>query len=240
MTVKTRWLALLACLAILSTPMVVGQEGKTPKKTKFAAPADSLRFESPAKATNDLGLNVLTWDDGSFENGLGPTGGHYDGQFAMRFGGAAATSGLVPFQIRGAYFRLRAGNPGVTAVNVNFWHPLGTNGFPTNSTAPAAQVAGGTSTGVTQQVTLLGPTISTANGSVMVGVGGLGTTGWFIDRDSTGPNNNRDFAGSNSNNTLPLSYGPTTLDNVGLGGNYFVRLVVDGNVPVELESFTIE
>lgn len=240
MTVKTQWLALAACVAVLSTTTLVGQEGKAPKSKKFAAANDSLSYESPAKSGTELGLNVLTWDDGSFENGLGPTGGHYDGQFAMRFGGAAATSGLVPFQIRGAYFRLRAGNPGATAVNINFWHPLGTNGFPTNSTAPAAQVGAGITTGVTQQVTLLGPTISTANGSVMVGVGGLGTTSWFLDRDTTGPNNNRDFAGSNANNTLPLSYGPTTLDNLGLGGNYFVRLVVDGNVPVELESFTIE
>lgn len=240
MTIRTKWLALAACLALLSTTLLIGQEADKAKTKKFGTPTDALTYESPAEGTTELGLNVLTWDDGSFENGLGPTGGHYDGQFAMRFGGAAATSGLVPFQIRGAYFRLRAGNPGVQTVNVNFWHPLTTSGLPANAGTPAAQVAAGNSTGVTQQVTLAGPTISTANGSVMVGVGGLGTTSWFIDRDTNGPDNNRDFAGSNSNNTLPLSYGPGTLGGAGLSGNYFIRLMVDGNVPVELESFTID
>ncbi len=152
----------------------------------------------------------------------------------------AATTGLVPFQIRGAYFRLRSGNPGATNVNINFWHPLTPSpGFPVD-TMPVAQVPGGTTTGVTQQVTLTGPVINTANGSVFVGVGGLGTTNWFIDRDTDGPDNNREFAGSSSNNTLALSYGPTTLGSFGFSGNYFVRLTIDGNVPVELETYSVE
>ena len=186
-----------------------------------------------------LGLNLLTWDDGTFENGLGPTGGHYDGQFAMRFGGAAATSALVGFQIRGAYFRLRSGAPGITLANVNFWHPLTAGGFPAGA-SPIAQAPGAPVTGVTQTVTLSGPNISTANGSVLVGVGGLGTTGWFIDRDTDGPDNNREFAGESSNNTQALSLGPTTLGSLGFSGNYFIRLLVDGNIPVELEAFTVE
>jgi hypothetical protein len=195
---------------------------------------------SGATDGSKLGVVTLDWDDGTFEDGLGPTGGHYDGQFAMRFGGAAATTGLVPFQIRGAYFRLRSGAPGVTNVNVNFWHPLTPSpGFPASPT-PVAQVPGGVTTGVTQQVTFVGPVINTANGSVMVGVGGLGTTSWFIDRDTNGPDNNREFAGSSANNTLALQYGPTTLGSFGFSGNYFVRLTVDGSVPVELESLSVD
>jgi hypothetical protein len=209
-------------------------------QAQFHASPNTGSLGSGATDGSKLGVVTLDWDDGTFENGLGPTGGHYDGQFAMRFGGAAATTGLVPFQIRGAYFRLRSGGFGITNVNINFWHPLTPfPGFPA-SPAPLTQVPGGIATGVTQQVTLTGPVINTANGSVLVGVGGLGTTGWFIDRDSTGPDNNREFAGSSSNNTLALQYGPTTLGNIGFSGNYFVRLTVDGSVPVELESVSVE
>ena len=93
---------------------------------------------------------------------------------------------------------------------------------------------------MTNAVTLTGPTINTAAGSVFVGVGGLGTTNWFISRDTNGPDNNREFAGSSANNTLALSYGPTTLGQIGFSGNYFVRLMIDGNVPVELERFSVE
>lgn len=225
--------ALVAIVLLLST--AVGGQAQT----KFAVPENVARHISGTTDGTALGVVTLDWDDGSFEGGLGPSGGHYDGQFAMRFGGSAATTGLVPFMIRGAYFMLNSGNPGVTNVNINFWHPLTGGGFPA-SASPAAQAPAGTTTGVTQQVTLSGPTISTANGSVMVGVGGLGTTSWFIARDSTGPDNNREFAGSSSNNTLALTYGPTTLGSIGFSGNYFVRLMVDGNVPVELERYTVE
>ncbi len=242
---KSLMISLLAVLVFGFVALAIQAGDADGKKARrFGTPAE---LGQPPKALREPmvfedaeGLNLLTWDDGSFEAGIGPTGGHYDGQFAMRFGGAAATTGLVPFQVQGAYFRLNSGNPGVTNVNVNFWHPLTAGGFPTNSTMPAAQVPAGTATGVTQMVTVAGPAITTANGSVMVGVGGLGTTNWFIDRDSTGPDNNREFAGSNSNNTLPLSYTPTLLGSIGLSGNYFVRLLVDGNVPVELEAITIE
>ena len=237
---------LLAILASIGATLIKADEASEAPaveppagKSGFAAPANPLAYES-APASNRQGLDLLTWDDGSFENGLGPTGGHYDGQFAMRFGGAAATTALVPFQIQRVYFQFRAGNPGVTAANVNIWHPLATNGFPANPATPAAQNPAPVATGVPHMVNFTGPTISTANGSVLVGVGGLGTTSWFIDRDTNGPDNNRDFAGSNANNTLPLSFGPTTLGNLGFSGNYFIRLLVDGNVPVELESFSVE
>ena len=43
-----------------------------------------------------------------------------------------------------------------------------------------------------------------------------------------------------SNNTLALSLGPTTLGSFGFSGNYFIRLLIDGNIPVELEMFTVE
>ncbi len=227
---------LTAALTISAT----AQDGKTKKAKRLAAPENPVAYESAPKDTSNLGTTVLTWDDGSFENGLGPTGGHYDGQFAMRFGGDAATTALVPFRLQGAYLRIRAGNPGLTAANVNIWHPLATNGFPANPATPAAQVAAGVTTGVTQMIPLTGPVISTANGSLLLGLGGLGTTGWFIDRDSTGPNNDREFAGSAANNTLGLSLGPGTLGSFGFSGNYFLRLLVDGNVPVELEAFSID
>lgn len=233
--IQARYIFVLAIVLVAVTTMVVQAQ-----PTKFTTPKDTTQRNSGPTDGSSLGVVVLDWDDGTFENGLGPTGGHYDGQFGMRFGGAAATTGLVPFQIRGAYFRLRSGAPGATNVNINFWHPLTPSpGFPA-SPAPLTQVPAGTTTGVTQLVTLTGPVINTANGSVFVGVGALGTTNWFIDRDSTGPDNNREFAGSSSNNTLALSYGPTTLGSIGFSGNYFVRLAVDGNVPVELESYSVD
>jgi hypothetical protein len=237
-------LAAMICGAlVVAATTIRAEEGKptrrTDKTSAFAAPAEYQARDVATKAPL-LGTDLLTWDDGSFENALGPTGGHYDGQFAMRFGGAAATTGLVPFKLLGAYWRLDSGDPGITNVNINFWHPLTAGGFPA-SAAPLVQVPGNTVTGVTQSVTIpAGPTISTANGSVMVGVGGLGTTGWFIDRDTDGPDNDREFAGSNADNTLPLSFGPATLGTLGFSGNFFVRLLVDGNIPVELEKFTIE
>lgn len=205
----------------------------------LSTPANPTPYASRGGDGAKLGLVTLDWDDGTFEAGLGPTGGHYDGQFAMRFGGAAATTGLVPFVVRGAYFRLNSGNPGITLANVNFWHPLTAGGFPTGA-APIAQAPGGVTTGVTQQVTLSGPVINTANGSLLVGVGGLGTTSWFIDRDTDGPDNNREFAGEASNNTQVLSLGPSTLGSLGFSGNYFIRLIIDGNVPVELERFSVD
>jgi hypothetical protein len=233
--IQARSILVLAIALVAVTAMVVQAQ-----PSKFAVSPNTTPLTSDPTDGSKLGIVVLDWDDGTFEGGLGPTGGHYDGQFAMRFGGAAATTGLVPFQIRGAYFRIRSGNPGVTAVNINFWHPLTPSpGFPA-SPAPLVQVPGGTTTGVTQQVTLTGPVINTANGSVMVGVGGLGTTSWFIDRDTDGPDNNREFAGSSSNNTLALSYSPTILGSLGFSGNYFVRLTIDGNVPVELESYSVD
>ena len=235
--IQARYILVLAIVLVTVTAMAVQAQ---PPGNKFGTPPDNETHGSGPTDGSALGVVTLDWDDGTFEGGLGPTGGHYDGQFAMRFGGAAATTGLVPFQIRGAYFRIRSGNPGVTAVNINFWHPLTPSpGFPA-SPAPIAQVPAGPTTGVTQQVTLTGPIINTANGSVIVGVGGLGTTSWFIDRDTDGPDNNREFAGSSSNNTLALSYGPTTLGTLGFSGNYFVRLTVDGNVPVELESYSVD
>lgn len=223
-----------AGLLVAALSLVAAEPGD-----KFATPSGTQKVKTAEAGTAERGMNLLSWDDGTFENGLGPTGGHYDGQFAMRFGGAAATSGLVPFRIQGAYVGLRSGNPGITAANVNFWHPLQTNGFPVGG-APLTQVAAGVTTGVVQTITFVGPTISTPNGSVLVGLGGLGTTSWFIERDSTGPDNDRDFAGSSANNSLALSIGPGTLGTLGFSGNYLIRLLVDGNVPVELERFSID
>jgi len=219
-------LAVTAFAAQAQAPNLATQNNPTP-------------FDSKGGDGVVLGINVLDWDDGSFEGGLGPTGGHYDGQFAMRFGGSAATTGLVPFVIRGAYFRLNSGAPGITFANVNFWHPLTAGGFPTGG-APIAQAPAAPVTGVTQTVSLSGPVVNTANGSLLVGLGGLGTTGWFISRDTDGPDNNREFAGESSNNTQVLSLGPTTLGSLGFSGNYFIRLIIDGNVPVELERFTVD
>ena len=222
-------------VALLTVTALVAQA----QAPNLGTPNNPTPYASKGGDGVSQGINVLDWDDGTFEGALGPTGGHYDGQFAMRFGGSAATTGLVPFVIRGAYFRLNSGNPGITLANVNFWHPLSPGGFPTGG-APLAQAPGSPVTGVTQLVTLSGPVVNTANGSLLVGVGGLGTTNWFIDRDTDGPDNNREFAGESSNNTQVLSLGPTTLGSLGFSGNYFIRLVIDGNVPVELERFTVD
>ncbi len=185
---------------------------------------------------NPQGHNIilLSWDDGSYESGLGFFSG--SGQAAMRFGGAAVTTGAVPLAIRGAYWRFYPGFA-VQGININFFNPLDTNGFPTGP--PILQVPGTTNTAGTNFVsTPNGPTIFSANGSVMVGVGIQNVASWFIAADTNGVWNSRDFLGGS--NTTNLTYGPGTLAGYGFDWNFLIRLLIDGNVPVELQSFSVE
>lgn len=179
------------------------------------------------------GTNLLSWDDGGFETGWGCNTG--TGQMAMRFGSGAATTALVPFQLVGAYWGFYPGLGPNAAVNVNFFHPL-VGGVPTG--APIAQTTGAGTGGVTQFASLTsGPVISTANGSVMVSIGVPTVSNpWFIGMDTTAGNNRRYggcFGGTQ------YFYGSAPLSGL-LAGNHFVRLLVDGNVPVELERFGVE
>jgi hypothetical protein len=183
---------------------------------------------------NNRGITLLSWDDGSYESGLGFFSG--SGQAAMRFGGAAATTGAVPLAIRGAYWRLYPGFA-VNNININFFNPLTAGGFPTGP--PILQVPGTTATAGTNFVsTPAGPTIGSANGSVMVGVGIQNAASWFIAGDTNGVDNARHFLGGS--NTTNLTYGPGTLSGFGFAWNFLIRLLIDGNIPVELQSFSVQ
>jgi len=229
-------LGVLAVLAMVAS-------GAQAQCDHCAAVADDPGFQGESTNWGPFdpeGLTLLQWDDGSFESGLGVNiNAAYDGQIAMRFGGAAATSGAVPLGIRGAYWRMYPGFGGATNVNINFFHPLAANGFPTGP--PILQVPGNTATNATQFAsTPTGPTIGTANGSVLVGVGVLGNASWFVAGDTNGPLANRHFFGAGTNNTTAIDYGPTTLNNYGFTENFLIRMLVDGQVPVELQSFDVE
>ena len=229
-------LGVLAVLAMVAS-------GAQAQCDHCAAVADDPGFQGESTNWGPFdpeGLTLLQWDDGSFESGLGVNiNAAYDGQIAMRFGGAAATSGAVPLGIRGAYWRMYPGLGGATNVNINFFHPLAANGFPTGP--PILQVPGNTATNATQFAsTPTGPTIGTANGSVLVGVGVLGNASWFVAGDTNGPLANRHFFGAGTNNTTAIDYGPTTLNNYGFAENFLIRMLVDGQVPVELQSFDVE
>jgi len=189
-------------------------------------------------ASEGRALTTLQWDDGSFESGLGSgSGGGYIGQLATRFGGASATTMLNPMQLRGAYWRFFSGNPGVTAVNINFWHPLAPAApqFPTG-TAPVWQLPGNANTTATQFVSGMGPTIATPNMSVIVGVGVLGNSAWFLAHDTSG--GGRQYFGYGT--TQHFAYGAATLSGYGYSFHNIIRLYVDGNVPVELQMLTVE
>ena len=166
----------------------------------------------------------------------------YDGQLATRFGGSAATTALNPMQLRGAYWRFYPGSAGaVSAVNINFWHPLAAAApqFPTGA-APIWQLPGNNNMTTTQFVSGAGPTISTPNLSVMVGVGVLGNSSWFLAFDNNGPLAARQYFGAGSGSTQGFDYGAATLSAYGFAMNNIIRLYVDGNVPVELQLLTVE
>ena len=198
---------------------------------------------TPAPPPAPEGMTVLSFDDGSFESGLGvAAGAYFDGVVAMAFGGSPATTGAVPLAIRGAYWRMYPGFGGATQVQLNFWHPLNATAsrLPTNPT-PIYGVAGNTNTTATQFASApAGPTVSTANGSVAVGVNVLGTTSWFVAGDTNGPQASRGQFGAGSTLSVPPTIGAPTLSLYVTQSNYIIRLLIDGNVPVELQSFEIE
>ncbi|MGH9464876.1 MAG: hypothetical protein ACRD0X_04475 [Thermoanaerobaculia bacterium] len=206
-----------------------------------AAPRDEPGFDGDGGTWNPqapAGLTLLQFDDGSYETGLGVTGAAgYDGQIAMRFGSGAATTGAVPHAIRGAYWRQYPGFGGATNININFFHPLTANGFPTGP--PVYVVPGNTSTVGTQFASAPnGPTISTANGSVLVGVGVSGNNSWFVAGDTNPPTANRHFFGAFT--TQDISYGPSTLNGYGFVEDFLIRFLIDGQIPVELQTFDVE
>ncbi len=227
----------LVCVAVLAVVAVSMQAQPNVARTQDHPDFDD-RTPGDWSTRAPSGLTVLSWDDGTYETGLGVSGAAgYDGVVGQRFGGSPATSGVVPLGIRGAYWRMFGGFAGATQVRINFWHPLA-GGFPANPT-PIAGVAGNTNTASTQFAsTAGGPTISTANGSVIAGVNVLGVSSWFVAADNTGPFAGRGvFAGSSGNINAPPTVGFST---IGFIANPLIRLLVDGNVPVELETFSVE
>jgi hypothetical protein len=246
-TKKTLVVLCVTALVTTISALVIYADNKVP--ADIAAVRDVLGYDEIEggkwNPTPDRALTLLQWDDGSFETGLGVAGGAgYDGQVGMRFGGGAATMALIPMQIRGAYWRFYPGFGGATQVNINFWHPLGATPprFPTGA-APLLQVAGNTNTTATQFVSVAataGPTISTPNGSVLVGVGVLGTSSWYLAADNNSSPASRQYFGAGTNSTLAWNYGGATLSGYGFAINYLARLYVDGNVPVELQKLSVE
>lgn len=246
----TRKLFGIACVAaVVATASTFVIHAEDPSPEKIAAVKDVLAFDEIQGGSwnpnPDRALALLQWDDGTYETGLGVNvNAGYDGQVGMRFGGSPATTALIPMQIRGAYWRFYPGNPGVTQVNINFWHPLvaAPPHFPTGA-APLLQVPAGPNTTATQFASVsagVGPTISTANGSVLVGVGVMGNGSWFLAGDNSGPIAGRHYFGGASNSTLVWDYGGATLSGYGFALNNLTRLYVDGNVPVELQKFLVE
>lgn len=229
----------LVALAVVA--LIAG--GAWAQCAKCNAVSDDPGFKGDVGSWNPdapAGLTLLQWDDGSFETGFGVnSNAAFDGQIATRFGGSPATTGAVPMGIRGAYWRMYPGFGGATNVNINFFHPLAGNGFPTGG--PILQVAGNTATNATQFAsTPAGPTINTANGSVLVGVGVLGNASWFVAGDLNGAQANRHFFGAGTNQTTVIDYGPPTLNAYSITENFLIRMLVDGGVPVELQAFDIE
>ncbi len=244
-TRKALGLICVAAMVATGWTFIIHAEGPTPGK--IAAVRDVIPFDEIEGGSwnpnPDRALTLLQWDDGTYETGLGVAGG-YDGQIGVRFGGSPATTALVPMQIRGAYWRFYPGYPGADNVNINFWHPLAATApyFPTGA-APLVQVPGNTNTTSTQFASVsagVGPTISTANGSVIVSVGVLGSSSWYLAGDDNSTPAGRGFFGAGSSSTQAWSYGGTTLSTMGFASNWLVRLYVDGNVPVELQIFTVD
>jgi hypothetical protein len=241
---KVFWYGCTAVMvALLSTFAIHAEDA-----AKVNAVRDVLAFDEIEggqwNPSPDRALTLLQWDDGTFETGLGVNiNAAYDGQMGMRFGGYPLTTGLVPMQIRGAYWRFYPGFGGATNININFWHPLGATPpqFPTGA-APILQVPGVPNTTLTQFASVsagIGPTISTANGSVLVGVGILGQGSWFLAGDTTAPAGRQYFGGATSS-TLVWDYGAASLTGYGFALNFLIRLYVDGNIPVELQTISVE
>lgn len=238
--------ALVLAVILASSWVIQARESGAPTGKNLAAVSSHPNFDThPGPKGNPprtvpRASTVLQWDDGSYETGLGVSGAAgYDGQLGMRFGGAANTTGLFPMRLRGASWRLFGGFYGAQALQLNFWHPLTPGGFPADAD-PLHKVPGpAPDPSTTQKMTFAGgPTISTPNLSVLMGIGVTGNSSWFIAADSTNPDNKRQFFGGFT--TEAFTYGPATLTAFGFGWDFLIRLIVDGNIPVELESFTID
>jgi hypothetical protein len=226
MHIRSRCLTVLAVIlavALVAAPAMAQKNAqKVPQSGKIPAPIPKA-------------IELLSWDDGTIENGLGVNiNANYDGQIGTRFGGSPTTTGLIPMRLEGGYWRMFSGFAGATNININFWTNFA-GMFPTNLVGKAA---GNTNTTSTQYAAFPGTfTVTSAAGSVMVGVGVNGTNAWFVAGDT---NNvvGRNFFGAFT--TEAWTYGPGTLASLGLAMNHIIRLLVDGNIPVELESFDIQ
>ncbi len=242
MQFKKLGIAAVVCLAVV-VGITVGLQAQA-EPNGAARVSEHPDFDDSASgswATDaSQGLSILSFDDGSYETGIGVGGGAgYDGVVGQRFGGSPATTGVVPLGIRGAYWRFFGGGfAGATQVQINFWHPLAGAAprLPVNPT-PIAGVAGNTNTTATQFAsTPAGPAISTANGSVIAGVNVLGVSSWFVAGD-TSSDDGRQYFGTGPTLSQAPTIGAVTL---GFPFNLLIRLLVDGNIPVELETFNVE
>ncbi len=238
MQFKKSVVAAVACLAVMVGITVGLQVQAEPNAARVNEHPDFDDREpgnwNPAAPE---GLTVLAFDDGSYETGIGVgSPAAYDGVVGQRFGGSPATTGAFPLGVRGAYWRMFGGFAGATQVQINVWHPLaGTPLLPVNAT-PVAAMAGNTNTTATQFAsTPAGPTAS--SGSAIVGVNVLGVSSWFVAADNSGPVAGRVYFGAGSTLSAVPTIGHSTL---GFNANMLIRCLVDGNIPVELESFTVE
>ena len=223
MGMARRVLVVAGVLVMLAGVVFVGVVDAAGEKVTAAGGGSGSRSWHPGGGRLPL---VLFFDDGTYENGLGFS--DYDGQWNVAFGGSPPSTGAVPFQVLAGFWLIYPGYPGQTQAVFNVHATANSQIF--SSPAPAG-------TG-TQSWTGTGPVINNVGGSVFAGVGGNGPSIWFIGMDTTGPAAGRQWAGGGM--TGNLNYSPAYWSGIGFANNWMIRLAVDGNIPVELESFDIE
>lgn len=193
-------------------------------------------YQLHARAVNPpphipLAPTTLSWDDGSIETALGING--LSGQhWGVRFGQAAATTGAVPFRVLSASWYVY----NVYPINSGLLQVF--NGAATSSLASTAAGGGG---GYLTAGFASGPTITSANGSFVGALWGVASGPWYLGID-TGTPYSRGYWGTASN---AFVLGGGTLQGICSGQiqidcNPAIRMVVDANIPVELESFEID
>jgi hypothetical protein len=182
------------------------------------------------------GTALLQWDDGSIESGVGPE--PVSGQALMRFGGGTETVGLAgpgirPIGMSWSIFTTGFPNPGpdLADANIHIWDEVG--GLP-NALVFSAAAPRAVNT-FNSQMFSNAPAFHPANESFFAGIGAVAAgagTPWYIAVDAGLPRFERHFFGEGA--TTAHSLGPTTLSNLGVAGDFAIRVLVDAGVPVEL------
>ena len=233
-------LGIVAAVSLVATGAVISAQGGGQARACAncappAAPPGSLpsvdRGPMTITRVGDA-LSVLSFDDGTCESGLGA--------------GVTVTD-YVDFDVP---TQCVMGGLDIVALTSRMNSGIGTAFAFGQSGAAAPPAGGGGFIGITP-LPALGACPATALSSRPVGPGaavitgtanfyaGLRTPTGFAGRDSNGPPAGRiwlDCAGCGM-----TQYTPTTLSNIGLGGNWMIRVTVEDMncVPVELMGFDV-